>query len=154
MTSTTTKPDSSQPAAEMAVDLFDNWFDPIEIEVRARAREFIEAMIRGELDTVLARPRYRRSQIAGNEAGAGIAGHRHGSRTRSLTGTFGPIEIALLLFDLGVQSAGPLEILPSSRRVPLGPWVPYGLKNSVGPMRPKMTLQAARGQSGKGILCF
>jgi hypothetical protein len=41
MTSTTTKPDSSQPAAEMAVDLFDNWFDPIETEVRARAREFI-----------------------------------------------------------------------------------------------------------------
>jgi hypothetical protein len=29
MTSTTTKPDSLQPAAEMAVDLFDNWFDPI-----------------------------------------------------------------------------------------------------------------------------
>ena len=47
MTSTTTKPDSSQPAAEMAVDLFDNWFDPIETEVRARAREFIEEMIRG-----------------------------------------------------------------------------------------------------------
>src|SRR5665811_1975515 len=42
MTSITTKPDSSQPAAEMAVDLFDNWFDPIETEVRARAREFIE----------------------------------------------------------------------------------------------------------------
>src|SRR5271168_1242326 len=95
MTSTTTKPDSSQPAAEMAVDLFDNWFDPIEIEVRARAREFIEEMIRGELDTVLARPRYSRSQVAGNEGRTGIAGHRHGSRTRSLTGTFGPIEIAV-----------------------------------------------------------
>ena len=54
MTSTTTKPDSLQSAAEMAVDLFDNWFDPIEIEVRARAREFIEEMICGELDTVLA----------------------------------------------------------------------------------------------------
>src|SRR5450759_1527869 len=65
MTSTTTKPDSSQPTAEMAVDLFDNWFDPIETEVRARAREFIEEMIRGELDTVLARPRYSRSQMAG-----------------------------------------------------------------------------------------
>jgi hypothetical protein len=51
----------------MAVDLFDNWFDPIETEVRARAREFIEEMIRGELDTVLARPRYSRSQKAGNE---------------------------------------------------------------------------------------
>jgi putative transposase len=48
MMSDTTKPDSWQPAAEMAVDLFDNWFDPIESEVRARAREFIEEMIRGE----------------------------------------------------------------------------------------------------------
>src|SRR5207248_2141570 len=32
---------------------------------------------------------------AGNEESAGVAGHRHGSRTRSLTGTFGPIEIAV-----------------------------------------------------------
>src|SRR5271156_3633324 len=92
MTITITKPDSSQPASEMAVDLFDNWFDPLETEVRARAREFIEELIRGELDTVLARPRYGRSQIAGNEGRAGIAGHRHGSRTRSLTGTFGRSE--------------------------------------------------------------
>ena len=93
MTSTTTKPDSSQPTAEMAVDLFDNWFDPLETELRARARGFIEELIRGELDAVLARPRYGRSQITGNEAKAGVAGHRHGSRRRTLTGTFGPIEI-------------------------------------------------------------
>src|SRR5258707_748795 len=33
--------------------------------------------------------------MAGGEDGAGVAGHRHGSRTRSLTGTFGPIEIAV-----------------------------------------------------------
>jgi putative transposase len=52
-------------------------------------------MIRGELDTVLGRPRYSRSQMAGNEGRPGIVGHRHGSRTRSLTGTFGPIEIAV-----------------------------------------------------------
>ena len=95
MTSITTKPDSSQPAAEMAAHLFDDWFDPIETEVRERAREFIEEMIRGELDAVLARPRYGRSQKAGNEGRAGIAGHRHGSRTRSLTGTFGTTEIAV-----------------------------------------------------------
>jgi putative transposase len=79
----------------MAVDLFDTWFDPIETEVRARAREFIEGMICGELDTALARPRYSRSRMVGNEGRAGIAGYRHGSRTRSLTGTFGPIEIAV-----------------------------------------------------------
>ena len=95
MTKLTTKPDSMQPATEKAVELFDNWFDPIETEVRSRARQFIEELIRGELDTALARPRYERSKVASNEAGAGVAGHRHGSRTRSLTGTFGPIEIAV-----------------------------------------------------------
>src|SRR6195256_4565598 len=95
MTNNITKPDSLQPAAEMVDDLFDNWFDPIETEVRARSRQFIEELLRGELDAALARPRYGRSQMAGNEARAGVAGHRHGSRTRSLTGTFGPIEIAV-----------------------------------------------------------
>src|ERR1700678_472653 len=91
----TTKPDSLQPATELAVDLFDNWFDPIEAEVRARSRQFIEELIRGELDDALPRPRYGRSQMAGNEAKDGVSGYRHGSRTRSLTGTFGPIEIAV-----------------------------------------------------------
>src|SRR5260221_2856238 len=95
MTKHATKPDSLQRATELAVDLFDNWFDPIETEVRARSRQFIEELIRGELDAALARPRYGRSRMAGNEAGASVAGHRHGSRTRSLTGTFGPIEIAV-----------------------------------------------------------
>src|SRR6202051_2054441 len=93
MTNVSTKPDSSQLEPETVPQLFDNWFDPIETEVRARAREFIEALIRGELDAVLARPRYGRSQMAGSEGRAGVAGHRHGGRTRSLTGTFGPIEI-------------------------------------------------------------
>ena len=62
MTSVTTNSDSSQLEAEAAPQLFDNWFDPIEIEVRARARGFIEQLIRGELDAVLARPRYERSK--------------------------------------------------------------------------------------------
>jgi putative transposase len=93
MTSVTTKPDSSQPPSGTAVELFDNWFDPIESAVRDRARQFIEELIRGELDAVLARPRYGRGQAAGNEGKAGVAGHRHGSRTRSLVGTFGPTEI-------------------------------------------------------------
>jgi len=95
MTSTTTKSDSSQPAAETTSRLFDNWFDPIETEVRARARQFIEELLREELDSALARPRYARTQMASNEERTGVAGHRHGSRTRSLTGTFGPIEIAV-----------------------------------------------------------
>src|SRR6202047_908720 len=95
MTNNTTKSDSLQPATEMAVDVFDNWFDPIETEVRARSRQFIEELIRGELDAALSRPRYGRSQMAGNEAKDGVTGHRPGSRTRSLGGTFGPIEIAV-----------------------------------------------------------
>ncbi len=95
MTNVTTKLELSQPQSQAGIQLFDDWFDPIETEVRARAREFIEELIRGELDAVLARPRYGRHQTAGSEASAGVAGHRHGSRTRSLTGTFGPIEIAV-----------------------------------------------------------
>jgi transposase-like protein len=95
MTSITTKPDSLQLEAETVPHLFDNWFDPIEVEVRGRARQFIEELIRGELDEALARPRYGRSKAAGDKERAGVAGHRHGSRTRSLTGTFGSIEIAV-----------------------------------------------------------
>ena len=49
MTNVTTKPDSSHPTGETAVYLFDNWFDPIEGGVRDRVREFIHAMIEGEL---------------------------------------------------------------------------------------------------------
>src|SRR3990170_5002863 len=95
MTNVTTKSEASQPQSETAFPLFDYWFDPIETEVRARARGFIEELIRGELDAILARPRYERSKQAGDEGRADVTGHRHGSRTRSLTGTFGPIEIAV-----------------------------------------------------------
>jgi putative transposase len=93
MTSTTTK-----PAAETAVYLFDDWFDPIEVGLRDRVRDFIETMIRTELDAALARPRYARRPEASEEgdgADAGVAGHRHGSRTRTLMGTFGSTEITV-----------------------------------------------------------
>ena len=93
MTNVSTKPDSLRLEAETAPHLFDDWFDPIEAAVRGRARQFIEELIRGELDEALARPRYGRSKVAGDEERAGVSGHRHGSRMRSLTGTFGPIEI-------------------------------------------------------------
>src|SRR4029077_18489226 len=89
--------------------LFDNWFDPIETEVRARSRQFIEELIRGELDAALARPRYGRRKMACNEAGAEVKGHRHGSRTRSLTGTFGPIEIAVPRARLTTPEGGAAE---------------------------------------------
>ena len=95
MTSVTTKPDSSQPGTETVAGLFDNWFDPIESGVRERVREFIEELIRNELDTVLARPRYGRQAKSIEGADGGAAGHRHGSRTRTLTGTFGKTGITV-----------------------------------------------------------
>src|SRR5216684_91135 len=92
MTSVTTKPDSLQPQTETAVHLFDNWIDPIETEIRGRIRGFIEEVIRSELDAALARPRYGR-QASSNDGAAGVVGHRHGSRRRTLMGTFGKVEI-------------------------------------------------------------
>ena len=96
MKNITSKADSSQPAAETAVYLFDDWFDPIEAGVRNRVREFIHAMVEGELDAALMRPRYgRRSEWSSGDASrpVGVTGHRHGHRSRSLMGTFGRIEI-------------------------------------------------------------
>jgi len=95
MTSITTKPDSSQPQND-TVHLFDNWFDPIEAGVRDRVRDFIHAMIEGELDTALSRPRYaRHGKPPSGDAGVavGATGHRHGHRSRSLLGSFGQVEI-------------------------------------------------------------
>ena len=93
-----TKSESSQPVGEPAVYLFDDWFDPIEAGVRDRVRGFIQAMIEGELDETLMRPRYGRrlASSSGKDDGlAAIIGHRHGHRSRSLTGTFGRTEIAV-----------------------------------------------------------
>src|SRR4051812_24044056 len=89
MTSNTTK------TAACSVDevLFDNWFDPIESALRERARNFIEELIHGELAAALDRPRYGRRGIKENSSS--LVGHRHGSRTRSLTGTFGTTEITV-----------------------------------------------------------
>ena len=95
MTSITTKPDSLQPQSD-AVHLFDDWFDPIESGVRDRVREFIHAMIEGELDTALSRPRYARhaKPPSGDaEVAVGATGYRHGHRSRSLLGSFGQVKI-------------------------------------------------------------
>ena len=52
--------------------LFDDWFDPIEAQVRERVRGFIHAMIEGELDETLQRPRYRRrAKSSDGENGSG-----------------------------------------------------------------------------------
>jgi transposase-like protein len=88
---------TGQPRDDADERLFDGWFDPIESAVRDRVRSFIEELIESELETVLARPRYgRRAKHSDRGATvAGVVGHRHGRRTRRLTGTFGQTEIAV-----------------------------------------------------------
>jgi len=97
MTSVTTKLEPSQLSTNGSSQLFDNWFDPIETGIRDRVRELIEEMIHRELDAVLSRPRYgrRATRADCSEVAAGVAGHRHGSRVRTLMGTFGKTEIAV-----------------------------------------------------------
>ena len=58
MKSITRNSDSSQRAAETAVYFSDDWFDPTQ-SWRARSG-FIQAMVEGELDAALMRPRYGR----------------------------------------------------------------------------------------------
>jgi putative transposase len=99
MTSNTTKPELTQPEPETEAHLFDNWFDPIETGLRDRVREFIQAMFEGELEAALSRPRYARSvrpSSGDGEDAVCVSGHRHGHRSRSLLGSFGQLEIAVL----------------------------------------------------------
>ena len=97
MKNVTSKPELSHSAIESNPHLFDDWFDPIEDMIRGQVRGLIEGMIRGELDATLSRPRYgrRAGQPEGRDSAAVITGHRHGSRVRTLTGTFGKTEIAV-----------------------------------------------------------
>jgi putative transposase len=116
MTSNITKTRSPQFEEETAPQLFDDWFDPIETAVRERAREFIEELIGSELDAALARPRYERSKKTEREGTPSIAGHRHGSRLRSLTGSFGPIKIAVPRARLDTPEGGTTEWKSQSLR--------------------------------------
>jgi putative transposase len=97
MTNVTSKRELSHPATESNSHLFDDWFDPIETGIRDRVRGLIEEMIHGELDAALSRPRYgrRAGHSEGDDVTAVITGHRHGSRVRTLTGTFGKTKIAV-----------------------------------------------------------
>src|SRR5438270_12603029 len=96
MTSNSTKLPVQGSDAEIGVGLLDEWFDPIEAGLRDRVREFIQTMIESELEAVLSRPRYARRPKADpeNYGACGVAGHRHGHRSRSLLGTFGRVAIA------------------------------------------------------------
>src|ERR1700747_890477 len=98
MTSNSTNSTALQSQAETAIHLLDDWFDPIEVGLRDRVREFIQAMIEAELEAALSRARYARRPKEACEDGdgaSGITGHRHGHRSRSLLGTFGRVEIAV-----------------------------------------------------------
>jgi hypothetical protein len=98
MTSDSTTPCLPQSETDTAEHLFDNWFDPIEAGLRDRAREFLQAMLEAELEEVLGRSRYgrrRKPSDGASEDAAGITGHRHGHRSRSLLGTFGRVKIAV-----------------------------------------------------------
>ena len=55
MTNISTTSPTLQSEAETRVHLLDNWFDAIEVGLRERIREFIQAMIESELETALAR---------------------------------------------------------------------------------------------------
>jgi putative transposase len=91
MTNVTMKTLAAQHDGEAGVELFDDWFDPIESSLRERVRGFIEQVIEAELDGALRRPRYGRP--TGGEPGN--IGHRHGHRSRQLTGTFGAATISV-----------------------------------------------------------
>ena len=98
MTNTSTTSPALQSEAETRVHLLGDWFDAIEVGLRERVREFIQAMIESELETALARPRYGRrptADVQNGDESKGISGHRHGHRSRSLMGTFGRVEIAV-----------------------------------------------------------
>jgi putative transposase len=98
MTSHSTMPDQPQSENKTAVQLFDNWFDPIEASLRDRIHEFLQAMLEAELDEVLDRSRYARRvkrSTGASEDAAGVTGHRHGHRSRTLLGTFGQVKIAV-----------------------------------------------------------
>ena len=62
------------------------WFDPIEAGLRERIRGFIEELLEQELTAALGRRRHGRGPSPG---------HRHGHRERRLTGSFGPVAIAV-----------------------------------------------------------
>src|SRR5919112_626818 len=79
--------DSSKGPAEQALFAGEAWFDPIEAGLRGRIRGLIEELVEQELEAALGRGRYERS--------GRVVGHRHGHRRRQLTGSFGPVELAV-----------------------------------------------------------
>ena len=80
--------DSNKGPAEDGLFAGGAWFDPLEAGIRGRIRGLIEELVEQELEAALGRGRYGRGEAAS-------VGHRHGHRTRRLTGSFGPVEAAV-----------------------------------------------------------
>lgn len=95
-----------------------DWFDPIEDGVRAQVRGFIERMIEAELEAALSRRRYARAAPEGGESAP--RGSRNGHRSRTVMGTFGPVEIdvprARLTTADGKTTEWKSEALPAYQR--------------------------------------
>src|SRR3954464_4419617 len=77
---------STERPAEAALLAGEGWFDPIEAGLRERIRGFIEELLEQELTAALGRRRHGRGPSPE---------HRHGHRERRLTGSFGPVTIAV-----------------------------------------------------------
>src|SRR3954447_700629 len=77
---------STERPAEAALLAGEAWFDPIEAGLRERIRGFIEELLEPGLAPALGRRRHGRGPSRG---------HRHGHRERRLTGSFGPVAIAV-----------------------------------------------------------
>jgi putative transposase len=88
------------------------WFDPIEAELRERIRSFLEEMVEQEATAALGRRRYQRGAAAG---------YRHGTRSRRLLGSFGPVEITVprvrLLAPDGTSREWRSAVLPRYARM-------------------------------------
>jgi transposase-like protein len=101
------------------------WRDRIEAGVRERIRGFIEGLLEAELAQALGRGRYvrlkttpgaaaERAEGLGNEevaeaAAVAAKGHRHGTRTRALMGTFGTVTVAVPRARLAVADGKTIE---------------------------------------------
>jgi len=123
MGSHNTKSDALHSTACASEQLFEDWFDPIELGVRARVRSFIEDLIEAELEEALSRPRYgraARTEAGNGDVAPGPSGHRHGRRSRTLMGTFGRVEIkvprARLTAADGKTSEWKSKTLPAYQR--------------------------------------
>ena len=115
--------------------LGDDWCSKLEADLRGTVRSFIEGLLREELEAALGRGHYVRSSKTTPPASVATAeglgngepvatprakGHRHGSRERMLTGTFGTVKVAVPRARIeamdGVTTEWVNRTLPAYRR--------------------------------------